>query len=396
MLEKRFDWLGDAPIEYKFYGDTVSVFYDDAEHSYVRCEPNGERVLIPGVTTVVHVIDKSAALTQWAANMACSYLREEVEMASVMGNGWADMNDVVFEKWLGNAKYAHKTYKEKAGETGHIAHAWIEDYIKAAIKGQTERMARLVDDMPEDIRARNGCIAALDWMQRHKVRWLYTERKIYSKQHDFAGTMDGLAYVTSCGDAKCCGEVVDLVRIPATFDDVLAVIDWKTSNALYPEYDYQTAAYVKAFNEESGLGVEYRFIARLGKEDAEFESRFLPPERLQDDVSIFLSCLALYSALERRKEADKAAHAALKAADKAAKEAAKEAAKARKAEYKDRVKAAKADAKDFYKTLRATGMPVEEATAQSARHLADGLAFLSEMYSDLAKTDDEETLELAA
>lgn len=393
LVSEQFDWLGTAPIEYKFYDDTISVFYSDEAHSYIRYE-EGVEVVIPGVTTAVHIIDKSAALTQWAANMACNFMRDEMEMFLVMnGAQWRDMNGILFEEMLGKAKYHHKNYKEKAGETGHIAHNWIEDYIKALIAEDWNKTVELMANLPEEDRARNGCIASLDWMAKHRVKWVSTEQKIYSKEHDYAGTMDGLAYVTSCGDKDCCGEIVNLVKVASTFKDVLAVIDWKTSNGLYPEYEYQTGAYTKAINEMLGLGVELRFIIRLGKEDAAFESKFLPPERLQDDVDTFLGCLHLHRIVERRKAVDKSFKDAVKAAARAEKDAAEAAEKARKAARREFVRETKIRSKEMYKQLRAEKVSVVDATAKVEATLA---AALRQVAIEFGDDPDEEELEIAA
>lgn len=394
LVSATFDWLGTAPAEYKFYDGAVTVHYDDDEHSYTRYDAAGNLVLIPGVTTAVHIVDKSAALTQWAANMACSYIRDEAELYALSGS-WRDFDTATLQTWLEKAKYAHRDYKDNAAETGHIAHAWIEDFIKAAIAGKYDRMLAMLDELPEDERARNGCVASLEWMARHQVRWVLTERKIYSRRHDYAGTMDGLAYITACGDKDCCGEYEGVVKVPATFTDQLAVVDWKTSNGLYPEYDYQTAAYTLALIEELDLDIQLRVIARLGKEDAQFESRYLPPERLYTDFEIFLGCLSLYRSIERRKAEDKAQKDAVKAAERAAKDEAEQALRERKAAYREALRTAKLYAKTMYKELRGEKVTVIDAEAQCAAVLEDTIQMLSAHYPEFVK-EPEEAEEVAA
>jgi DNA repair exonuclease SbcCD nuclease subunit len=302
---------------------------------------------------------------------------------------------VEMDSWLDKAKYAHRDYKDNAADTGKLAHSWIENFIKAAIAGHYDRMMAMLDELPEDERARNGCVASLDWMEHHRVRWVSTETKIYSEQHDYAGTMDGLAYITACGDPECCGEFNGLLKVAATFVDVLAVIDWKTSNGLYPEYDYQTAAYLKATNENLGLGIELRVIARLGKDDAEFESRFLPKSRLEDDFEIFLLCAALYRKVEERKAADKAHKDAVKARIKAEKEAAEQALRERKAAYREELREMKLKGKDLYKQLRGAKVTVIDANAKVTFWLKSTFAAIEAEYPEFVK-ESEQVEEVAA
>src|ERR1019366_6622312 len=88
------------------------------------------------------------------------------------------------------------------------------------------------------------------------VRWLKTEQKIYSLEHNYAGTMDGKALVDSCNDPACCSE---------QFKDSLSIIDWKSSNALHVEYILQVAgAYCHAEVEEFGEDIQNCFnLGRL-------------------------------------------------------------------------------------------------------------------------------------
>jgi translation initiation factor 2B subunit (eIF-2B alpha/beta/delta family) len=122
-------------------------------------------------------------------------------------------------------------------------------------------------------------------MVAHNVRWLRTERKIYSRKYQYAGTLDGLATVDSCQDVACCGRI---------YQDELSLIDWKSSNHLRTEYLYQTAAYQQAEQEEFGCDIKARWILRLGKEDGKFEAWY--EQNFEQDFEAFLGCLNLYRA----------------------------------------------------------------------------------------------------
>ena len=128
-------------------------------------------------------------------------------------------------------------------------------------------------------------------MHNHSVRWLKTEKKIYSRKYDYAGTMDGLALVDSCEDPACCARM---------FTDELSIIDWKSSNQLRADYLYQTAAYEQAEEEESGADIRARWILRLGKEDGKFEPWYA--QNFEDDFQTFLHCLNLLKAHKAAEE----------------------------------------------------------------------------------------------
>ncbi len=308
--------------EYKFYNGEVTLRYDVAAHVYLLQLDNGELEPVNGVTSVVHIIDKSSALVPWGAKMMYQKLLMTVPVteSKAIEEGLEKTNRYIapmtfdeFDKLIFEAKNAHTEKLEEAGNVGHIAHAWIEDYIKLSLAKKEasnaeyalldQRLSDHLKNMPVlhneetgeiDDRPKNCCIAALDWMQRHSVKWVSTEKKIYSRKHKYAGTMDGLCYCSSCDNPLCC---------PEAFTNRLTVADWKTSNYLYLEYVLQTAAYLSAVNEEiidtwkhGDPEIELasqRWVIRLGKEDAAFEAWHLGDETTQDDFDGFLECLAL-------------------------------------------------------------------------------------------------------
>src|SRR6185503_16033645 len=118
----------------------------------------------------------SGALTQWAANMTVEYIRHNLDLAKVY-------TVEELEQLLNQARFNFRDYKEEAGEIGHQAHAWIEQYIRADKRNDHAKLQLLLSALPQDERAKNGVTAALDWMQKHKVKWLFTERKIYSRTY---------------------------------------------------------------------------------------------------------------------------------------------------------------------------------------------------------------------
>lgn len=304
--------FGGMTESYWFYDHTIELRYDVKNHVYLLVTPDG---LEPqdGCTTICHIIDKSKVLLPWCAKMMAQKLHSFVD--PVFGK----FDAATFEKsdldhWIKESKSAHKDKLEDAGEVGHKAHAWVEEYIKASITNENTDACWAFDVPREDPRVTNCTLAALKWMTDHNLRWKFTERKIYSRSFKYAGTMDGLAFVDSCNDPKCC---------PNSFKDHLAVIDWKTSNQLYIEYVLQTAAYRKAYQEETGEVIDDIFIVKLGKEDGEFEAWHIESELAELGWQAFQAALGLSRAMvlveqavgemkDHRKQLEKAAREAQK------------------------------------------------------------------------------------
>ena len=133
----------------------------------------------------------------------------------------------------------------------------------------------------------------MKWAFAHNVKWISTETKVYSRLFNYAGTMDGLAKVSSCHNHACCSE---------QFHNRLSVIDWKSSNYLYNEYLYQTAAYQQAYTEEHGIEIEDRWIIRLGKEDGQFEPWHFTKKDFPLHFEAFKNALTLSNTIDTIEE----------------------------------------------------------------------------------------------
>ena len=361
----------------------VTLEYSHSLHAYTTVE-DGVRRLVPGVTSVCAMIDKSGPLTQWAANETVNWVINKFPSVNSDGGDrdnsavlrelyecvknrvpWHDPNALALpEQWLSipagklaallnEARFNYRSISKDATDIGHLAHEWLEGYIKALIAENTsdfdalsaagrEHVAKT--PMPEDGKAYNCVQAALRWFERHKFRPLFSEKKIYSRRHGYAGTIDWLAWVTSCGDPNCC-----------PFEgEALVLGDFKSSRSLYDEYFCQLAAYREAIEEEfPDLKIGACVLLRLGKEDGEFESRTATVEEFESDLDGFLGILQTYHWQKQRdlnrkfeRELAKAEEKAKKELDKATakadKEAAKAAAKAEKEALKEAEKVAKA------------------------------------------------------
>jgi hypothetical protein len=335
-LEQFIKKFGKVTEEYTFYNGSITLRYDVKDHVYLLVLPDGTLEVQDGVTNICHIMDKSNVLIPWGCKMMAQKLKVSLEpflerVHYVGGSifvGKYEITEPDFDELLRKSKSAHKDKLEDAGEVGHTAHGWIEQYIKQQIT--TRNTLRTVGDpYPAEERASNCCQASLSWMARHNVRWLGTERKIYSRTFKYAGTMDGLARVDSCNDTKCCKQ---------PFKDHLAIIDWKTSNYLYVEYLLQTAAYRQAYQEETGEQVEDIFIIRLGKDDGKFEAWHVQEELASLAWSAFLRALWLSRAMAEVNELVDEEKDERKALKKAEKQEQKQAQLAIKCGYADKYK----------------------------------------------------------
>lgn len=348
---------GGLTEQYWFYDGEVELRYDPQEHVYLLVTPEGLEKQ-DGVTQTVHIIDKSNALVPWGVKMSYQKLLRTMPFTDsvsiedgkeVTRRYTIPMTFEEFDKIAHEAKDAHKEKLEDAGEVGHTAHAWVEEYIKLilAYNGLSDHTDRAIADvkieehlakMPEDERAKNACTAALDWMAKHNVRWQATERKIYSRMYKYAGTMDGLCVCDSCEDTKCC---------PIPFTDRHTVADWKTSNYLYLEYLLQTAAYQHAYIEEMSIAdphgplVTDRWVIRLGKDNGEFEAWHCGWEDFVEDFEGFKEALKLTRRVRKIEGRISERKAGIRAIVKAERDAAREVKEAQEALERAETKARK-------------------------------------------------------
>ena len=192
-----------------FYNKEIELRYDVEAHQYFRLE-NNEFIPVPSVTGIIHIIDKSSALINWAVKIMEEKLLDTIPLTE---NKRVDLSFEEIVRLISDAKSAHTEILETAGSIGHEVHNLIEQHIKMKLG--------LPFEFPPSLNQKvSSCYnAALNWMEAHNVRWRNTERKIYSKTYQFAGTLDGICLADSCNDRLCC---------KTEFKDRLSLVDWKT------------------------------------------------------------------------------------------------------------------------------------------------------------------------
>ena len=173
----------------------------------------GAGTRVPSVTTVLSRFKDSGALIRWAFNC---------------GRDGIDMNAV----------------KERAADAGTLAHQWIDDHIHG------RELAASTLDEEQTAQARNAFGQFLLWRERYKLEIHETELPLISEIHGFGGTFDAV-----------------------TVDGKPAILDWKTSNAIYSDYLVQCAAYALLWEENRDQPIDEVHILRVSKDHADFEHR---------------------------------------------------------------------------------------------------------------------------
>lgn len=276
---------------YEFYGGTERLTFVLEEWKYYRHMPDGSFDPQDGVTGVVKICTPSKALMVWAVKLALAKTKQLLTEYGCVGDHAVVLYESVLDDILAKAKKADDEALTMAGDIGTEAHDWLEKVIKTLIYDNESRRHELLATLPLDDRAANASIAGIEWMVRHNIRWICTERKCFSRKHGYAGTMDGLAWVDSCDDPSCC---------PVPFKNRKSVIDWKTSNALRVSYLFQAAAYRAAYQEETGEVVEDTWILRLDKETADFDPWHAEGDALfQEHFEGFLNCLRTCRSIDK-------------------------------------------------------------------------------------------------
>ena len=256
-------------------GESITLSFDKQLHAYrVDGKP------VASATKVLSVISKPA-LIPWALKQGSEWVER---------NLYADEED----KKIGAFKYTSRlglaqlvkgiksAYRGSSGsamETGTTAHEWIEDALKTFMSGEGSFGDDNLPDLPDDQDACNSIDAFKAWVGDNDIDFLSSEEKIYSRQDNYAGTLDCAAYVNGS----------------------LCIIDWKTSKGIYPEYHLQNAAYAQAWEDIHGKQVEQTLVLRLDKATGRYQQGFQSRVEWVRNYEAFVSALNLYNRLRELK-----------------------------------------------------------------------------------------------
>lgn len=231
------------PIETTLYGGKVTVKFFPDSHIYMVKEGNGDWFRPKSVTGITGIVDKSTQLVSWSQEEAAKSLIACIE------NGVA-----ITEEEVVKAAFASEQAKIKAANIGDEIHDWIEQHIKAELKQGSH------PEMPEDKNILIGVNSFLEWESGMKLKYLWSEKMVYSKKHGYVGKAD---FAFQVGKKKY-------------------IADNKTGNGLYNGVLAQTAAYQSADEEETGGSYDGRYAIRISKEtEKEYLKRMLLKNKIK-------------------------------------------------------------------------------------------------------------------
>lgn len=178
---------------------------------------------VPGCTTVAGLYQQDGWKFAWPVKLMYEYLLSYVEKRLL-----------IEEVDLKKAKGLWREKRDKAADSGNIAHKWIETYIKEGKK----------TEFPTDKDALSCVGEFLVWESEYKPEWLASEVQVGSVQHQFCGILDAVAVIN--------GKKV--------------LLDFKTSSDIKPYFNIQLAGLWMCLVEQ-GFEPEERAILHLPKGD---------------------------------------------------------------------------------------------------------------------------------
>ena len=183
---------------------------------------DGKRV--PGVTTVIGRFKDSGGLMFWAFEQGKAAERGEIER--------------LYDQ------------RDEAASLGTIVHEMVE----AHIDGVDYRIpAYLNQEQQDQVWGAYG--AYFEWQKNCGMEFVAQEIPLVSEEYQFGGCPDAIA----------------------TINGKLCLIDWKTSNAVYPDYLIQLAAYKHLWETKfPDQPIEGFHLCRFSKDFGDFAHHYFP------------------------------------------------------------------------------------------------------------------------
>ena len=135
-----------------------------------------------------------------------------------------------FYKWLAEKGWDEaEAIKAEAGDKGSKIHQAIEQLINGATVGLTDKFYSPNSDSEEELKPEEyaAVMSFKSWYDETKPEFILQETTVISEKYNFAGTVD------------CVCKIGDQVYI----------LDWKTSQYVWPSMEAQLSAYKQALKE---------------------------------------------------------------------------------------------------------------------------------------------------
>ena len=214
----------------------IILYYDEPTHTY---KVGGKKV--PSVTGITSKGLIKEGLTNWKVSFPLGQAKREINQ---MLKDEKPLDKFSLEKIFADAQGATDKIMKEAGQVGSVVHSLVEDYLKG------EKIPDQVDK-----RVVNCWNLFLAWWEQQEYDPIHIEKKLYSKKHNYAGTLD---------------------LIVEDKEKNLVLIDIKTSNQISFDYLLQLNAYRFAYEEETNQKISKSFVVRLPKKDSEVEIKEIP------------------------------------------------------------------------------------------------------------------------
>jgi CRISPR/Cas system-associated exonuclease Cas4 (RecB family) len=214
----------------------IILYYDEPTHTY---KVGGKKV--PSVTGITSKGLIKEGLTNWKVSFPLGQAKREINQ---MLKDEKPLDKFSLEKIFADAEGATLKIMKEAGQVGTVVHSLVEDYLKG------EKIPDQVDK-----RVVNCWNLFLAWWEQQEYDPIHIEKKLYSKKHNYAGTLD---------------------LIVKDKEKNLVLIDIKTSNQISFDYLLQLNAYRFAYEEETGEKISKALVVRLPKSDKRIDVQKIP------------------------------------------------------------------------------------------------------------------------
>ncbi len=191
-------------------------------------------------------------------------------VTTVIGNlGWSKGGLMHWAWQQGIDGLDFRDTRDKAADIGTVAHAMVEAHLKDSDWRQLVDTRNVDGPMMEQADA--AYRAFNEWAEGAKFRLLKSEHLLVSEDHQFGGQID-----------------------IAGIQGRRAIIDLKTSNAVYEDHKIQIAAYSELWNENyPEEPIEAHYILQIGK-DGGFTYYSLPDSVIAAGWEAFKHLRALH------------------------------------------------------------------------------------------------------
>lgn len=134
-----------------------------------------------------------------------------------------------YDEWLKNVGHNAEIILDRSGKFGTDSHKLNEFFLN----GNNVKFFDVQGEQQYTTAIWERFNIWVEWYKEAKINPVFTETIVYSDKYEYAGTVD------------CIGKL----------DNEIYLFDWKTGNYLSKEADLQMVAYMRAYEEMSGVRV---------------------------------------------------------------------------------------------------------------------------------------------